>query len=390
MARLILSDREIGLIKGLIVFKQLNDQQVVSIFSYLHRNINHREIGSIRRNSKPRYAAINAAPPAEIDALLYEYSKIASLADRLGFCEMDPISAQIHKSIEIMKTAILVYNNNIISTRSETFIVLAIISWTYLFHAKLLKNNIEPAYRNNDGSYVLIDGRKKLWDASYCIERPEIGLKNGEKNNLRYILAIRHEVEHRSFDDINADVQSKIQACALNFLRYAKTNFGDKFDFSHDLAFTIQLQALTLKSPNLLKGEGAVAKSVAAVNATLETAMSNADYNDPDYAFRVYVVPKVTNNSKKADQAVSYSPVGSNVEMAIKHVERPKYRMSDAIAMLTERGVPAVTSYKFINAWKDNDLKSPAKNLAIELGNQWFWYQEGIDEIARILTPPAN
>lgn len=151
------------------------------------------------------------------------------------------------------------------------------------------------------------------------------------------------------------------------------------------MAFTIQLQALTLQSPNMIKGDGGVAKSVAAVNALLEATMSTTDFNDPDYAFRVYVVPKVSNNSKKADQAVSYSPVGSNVEVAIKQVERPKFRMTDAIQMLTDQGVPNVTAHTFIQAWKSQDLKAPVKGLAIQLGGQWFWYQEGVDKIGDIL-----
>ncbi len=118
--------------------------------------------------------------------------------------------------------------------------------------------------------------------------------------------------------------------------------------------------------------------------------MSSAQFNDPDYAFRVYVRPKVTNNSKKADQAVAYSPVGSEVEVAIKQVERPKYRMTEAIAMLHEQGVPNATSHTFTQAWKAHDLKNPAKGLAIQLGGQWFWYQEGVDRIRSIRMPAVG
>lgn len=389
MAKLVLSDREVALIKGLIAHKGFNDQQVVAIFSYLDRNINNREIGIIRKGQKPRYAAIQAVDVKEIEHLLYNYAKISALADRLGFCNMDPITAQVHKAVEIMKTAILVYNNNMIATRSETFIVLAVIAWTYLLHARFKQENIHPIYVNQDGNPVLIDGKEKYWELGHCLDQTKAELTNGEKNNLRYIIAIRNEVEHRSYEDINDDVQAKLQATALNFLRYAKMKFGSKFDFSHDLAFTIQLQALTLQSPNAIKGSGAVAKSVAAVNALLEAPMSTVDFNDPDYAYRVYVVPKVSNNSKKADQAVSYSPVGSNVEVAIKQVERPKFRMTDAIQALTEQGIPNVTSHTFTKAWKSEDLKAPAKGLAIQLGGQWFWYQEGVDRIGEILKADA-
>ena len=386
MAKLKLSDREISLIKGMITHKHYNDQKVLAVFSYLDRDINHREIAAIRTGAKQRYAAIAPASKEAVDAALYQYAKVSALADRLGFCEMDRIIAQVHKAVEIMKTAVMVYNNNVIVTRSENFIVLAVIAWTYMLHARFAQQSIAPVYHNPDGTPVLIDGKAKFWELAHCINQPQASLTNGEKNNLRYIIAIRNEVEHRSYEDINDEVQSKLQATVLNFLRFAKAHFGPKFDFSHDLAFTIQLQALTLKSPNMIKGPGTVAKSVAAVNAALETPMSSADFNDPDYAFRVYVVPKVVNNSKKADQAVTYSPVGSDVEIAIKQVERPKFRMKEAIALLAEEGGPAITSHQFIQAWKQNDLKNPAKGLAIELGKQWFWYREGIDRIKEIVS----
>lgn len=386
MAKLVLSDREVGLIKGLIQHRSMNDQQVVAIFSFLARNFNHREIGAIRKGAKPRYVAIAAASVSEVDALLYQYAKLEAVAEHLGFYATTYSEAQVRKAVEIFKTAVLVYNNNFLFTRTETFIVLSIIAWTYLLHARLTKEGISPVYKNADGTSILVDGQEKLWELGYCIERPEAALSAGEKANLKYLIAIRNAIEHRSSEDVNDALQAKIQANALNFLKYAKEKFGSKYDFSHDLAFAIQLQALTLQAPNALKGATPVATAVAAVNALLEGQMTPAEYNDPAYSFRVYVVPKVTNNSKAADQAVIYSPVGSNVEVAIKHVERPKYRMKDALKKLEDDYGLNVTSHQFQLAWKQNDLKNPAKGLAIQLGGQWFWYQEGIERIREILA----
>jgi hypothetical protein len=385
MPNSILSDQEIRLVKGLITHKQLNDQQTLSIFSYLHRNFNHRIISAIRNGSTARYQNAPTATIAEVDALLYQYAKITALADLLGFGEVDEVSKQVYKSSEIMKAAIAIYNNNMMVSRSETFIVLAVIAWTYALHSYFRKNSIEPVYLDPNGTVVVVDGRPKLWELSACLNKVDGALTEGEKRNIRYLIAIRNEVEHRSCEDINEGVQSKLQANVLNFLKFVKTKFGNKFDFSQDLAFAIQLQALTLKSPSLSKNNGIAAKSVAAVNAALEEQLSPDEYNDPDYAFRVYVVPKVTNNSKKMDQAVSYNPVGSDVEIAIKHVERPKFRQSDAITALLADGVP-VSTYTFQKAWKKHDLKAPGRGFAIELGNQWFWYQEGIDAIKAILV----
>lgn len=386
MAKVILSDQEVALIKGLIQHHKLNDQQVLAIFSYLDRNFNHREIGVIRKGTKPSYADIAAASANDVDELLYRYSKLAAMAEQLGFYPTTYAEAQVRKSVEIFKTAVLVYNNNILSTRSETFIVLSIIAWTYLLHARLNQKSINPVYKNSDGTPVLIDGQEKLWELSHCIERPEAGISVGEKANLKYLIAIRNAIEHRSNEDINDALQAKIQANALNFLRYVKEKFGEKYDFSQDLAFAIQLQALTLQSANSLTGSVPVAKALAAVNKLLEGPMTQAEFNDPAYSFRVYVVPKVTNNVKKADQAVIYSPIGSEVEVAIKHVERPKYREKEAIKKLLDDDDVTVTRRMFQRAWKSKDLKIPAKGLAVQLGGQWFWYQEGIDVVREIVT----
>ena len=151
MAKIVLTDREVGLIKGLIHHRSLNDQQVLAIFSFLDRNFNHREIGAIRKGKKARYVGIPASSVFEVDELLYQYSKLAALAERLGFYPTSHIEAQVRKAVEIVKTAVLVYNNNVLSTRTETFIVLSIIAWTYLLHARLVRVWSAPHFDRTGG-----------------------------------------------------------------------------------------------------------------------------------------------------------------------------------------------------------------------------------------------
>ena len=52
----------------------------------------------------------------------------------------------IKKSQEAALSAISIFNNPNITFKSETFIVLMIISWTYLLHAYYKKNNIDYRY----------------------------------------------------------------------------------------------------------------------------------------------------------------------------------------------------------------------------------------------------
>ena len=381
-----LSDREVSLIKGLFAHTAYNDQQVLSIFTHLHRDVNSREIGFVRKETNPRYKIAPVAGTDEIASFLYHYRRITESAERIGIGQVEAVDKQVYKAIDIMRTAISVFNNGILVTRSETFVVLSIIAWTYLLHARLRSLGTEPVYVE-DGQTVITDGKPKLWELSRCLNHAGLGLSEGAVNNLKYLVAVRNAVEHRSTDDINQTLQPKCQACALNFLKYCRDSFGPKFDFSSDVAFAIQLQPLTLGSPNLPVGGQPTSSHIEAVNLIMEDGMSTKDYNDPEYAFRVYVAPKVTNNAKKADQAVTYAPVGSKVEMAIKHVERPKYRQAEALQKLAAAGAP-MTPHRFQQIWKAHKLKDKSKGFAIELGNQWFWYDEGIDRIKEITLPP--
>ncbi|MEM7779455.1 MAG: DUF3644 domain-containing protein [Pseudomonadota bacterium] len=386
MSKLILLDEEVSLIKGLFKHTDFNIQQVQAIFSYLERNINTREIGAIKREQSQRYEDAPVATAEEIAELLRRYTKITLAAKRAGFLPQDEESAMIHKAIEIMKSAILIYNNNAIITRSESFIVLAVIAWTYALHTYYKQLGITPIYVDGEGEFILYDGRHpKFWELSHCIKQEICPLSEGAIRNLSYIIEVRNEVEHRSSESIDEDVQSKLQATALNFVGFCKEHFGDEYDFSADLAFTIQLNKLLLKSPNTVKGHTPVSKSIAAVNALYDEQLTAAQYNDPDYAYRVYVVPKSVNNQSKADQAVTFAPPGSKVELALKNVERPKFLMKEVIPIVRNRGFPYFDRTQFINLFNKYDLKNPGKGFAIELGNAWFWYQEGIDELVRIL-----
>ena len=72
--------------------------------------------------------------------------------------------------------------------------------------------------------------------------------------------------------------------------------------------------------------------------------------------------------------------------MAIKQVEKPKYRMKEVVKLLQDDGVANATLQACIHAWQENDLKNPGKGFAVELGGQWFWYPEGVDAIKAALT----
>ena len=67
----------------------------------------------------------------------------------------------VKKSREAMLAAVQVYNNPQITFKSETFITLAVISWTYLLHAYYRQNKIEYRYYSQVGKKKIFDRTKK-------------------------------------------------------------------------------------------------------------------------------------------------------------------------------------------------------------------------------------
>ena len=63
----------------------------------------------------------------------------------------------IRKSREAMIAAVQTYNNPAIVFKAETFITLAIISWTYLFHAYYRKKGIDYRYYKKLGKVKRYD-----------------------------------------------------------------------------------------------------------------------------------------------------------------------------------------------------------------------------------------
>ena len=61
----------------------------------------------------------------------------------------------INKSREAMLSAVQIYNNPLISFKTESFIVLSQIAWTYLLHAYYRSKKIEYRY------FELVGKRKK-------------------------------------------------------------------------------------------------------------------------------------------------------------------------------------------------------------------------------------
>ncbi len=136
----------------------------------------------------------------------------------------------IRKSREAMMAAVQTYNNPSLSFKAETFITLAIISWTYLLHAFYRKEKIEYRYYEKVGKVNRYNrtkyGAYKHWELERCVNDVKCPLDFDTKANLKFLIGIRHEIEHQMTNRIDEYLSAKLQACAINFDYYITLLFG--------------------------------------------------------------------------------------------------------------------------------------------------------------------
>jgi hypothetical protein len=391
--KLVLTQNEISLIRGLIAHTDLNDQMIVAIFSHASRTINHREIGYFRDPENPKYRTAPVAPSSEVKKFLARYGRFERVAKQMGMLPQEVHFQLVQKASEAIKSAVATFNNPTIRWKSEIYIVNSIIAWTYLMHAYYRTKNIDYRYKKGNDLILTEDGRPKHWELTKCLAVAECPLPNAVRTNLRYLIAVRNEIEHRLSDNVDRYLEPKFQACALNFDYWMCEWFGEACSIANELAFAIQFAEISLRSNREIVGDKGLPDVIRAVNELIEKDMAVEDYNDPRYSYRVFVVPRTINNPAKADEAVVFASQGSAIEMAIREVERPKYTAKQIVEKMKSEGFNEFTLFGkggFVATWKEMDAKQPSKGLGVSIAGQWFWYDKMVGEVRAYLTVQAE
>lgn len=128
------------------------------------------------------------------------------------------------KSREAALTAVRVFNDPQVSFKSETFIVLMMVAWTYLLHAYYRGKRIEYRYFKQGPKRRLFDRTKhgafKHWELERCLNDDRSPIDRDAANNLRFLIGLRHEIEHQMTRSLDAYLSGRYQACALNYNEY--------------------------------------------------------------------------------------------------------------------------------------------------------------------------
>jgi hypothetical protein len=366
-----LSEKERSLIKALVARPSYNDQVVLSYFSFPGRTLNHRVVAQIRQGKRP-YDGIQPASEPEVQEFLASYGHLERVAKELALQVPEEHFQLVQKSREAISAAVSVYNNPLIQWKSEIFIVNCVIAWMYALHAYYKRAGIDYRYKANGTVQKTPDGRDRYWELSRCLDVAECPLSEPAKANLRYIIAIRNEVEHRISDNIDRFIEAKLQASALNLENFLTKQFGAAFGVAGALGAAIQMAALRPEQVEALK-RAATPAVVKAANAALEQPLSNETLNSPEYAYRVWLVPRIVNHKNQADYVGQYAPTGA--ELTIKEVEKKKYLPGQIVRAMKAEGAKKFKMADFVKIWQTQDGKNAKHKLGVMVAGHWYWYE---------------
>ncbi len=296
----------------------------------------------------------------------------------------------IRKSRESVLAAVQVYNNPSITFKAETFITLSVIGWTYLLHAYYRSQKIDYKYYKLVGKRKRYDRTKfgafRYWELERCLNEKACPLDSDTISNLRFLIGIRHEIEHQMTRRIDEYLSAKLQACAINFDYYIVKLFGEKYGLSKDLALAIQFSPLSPDQREELQDNQHIISSVRNFVVDYESKLSDEELKSSRYAYRVLFVPITAKRAGQADKVVEFirsdSPLAEGMERVYEYItetEKPKFRPKEIVDMMKAEGFTKFTINKHVDLWKAKDAKNKKYSYGTEVSGTWYWYKTWVD-----------
>lgn len=303
---------------------------------------------------------------------------------RVGSVKQELLS----KSREAALAAVQIFNNPSITFKSETFIVLMTVAWTYLLHAYYRSTHVEYRYCNLSatGRHQFDrtkSGAYKYWECEHCIDDSHSPLDPATRENLRFLIKLRHEIEHRMTTRIDDLMSARFQAACLNYNEYVRRLFGEEYGIEKHLAFSLQFSALGDKQVDLLKDHEELPPYITRFIEDFDGELDDEIFQDQHFAYRVLFVPKTANRKGQADRVIEFvapdSPVATQTNtqyVVVKETERPKCLPSHILELMHAKGFVHFNMHDHIILWQSKDAKNPALGYGVTVGGTWYWYDK--------------
>ena len=373
---------EVSLVKAMITHSQLNDQEILSYFTRPTRTINHARISEIRTGA--RHVAVASASQQELDEFLRSWPQVdAETGLSLHGDEL------LVKAREAMIAAVHTFNGAGLHFRAELFIVTAIVAWTYLLHAWFRRQGIDYRYRDSGGSKNKTrKGAERYWDLIKCLKHQRCPLSPGVAMNLRFLIELRHEIEHRSTGRIDDTISAKLQACCINFNEAITRLFGSRFGLDRRLPIALQFVTFGADQRSELKQAHDLPANIPRQIDSFEASLSADEYKDPAYRYRVAFVPVVRNRVSSSDAAVEFVKADSAEaqevsRILLKEVEKPRYTAKEVWQKMQAEGFTSFNQHAHTRLWQQMEAKDPSKGFGRpgDYQGTWVWFENWVERV---------
>lgn len=304
----------------------------------------------------------------------------------------------IEKSREAMLSAVQLYNNPLVSFKTESFIVLSQIAWTYLLHAYYRGKRIEYRYCrlvNKRRKFTRnADGTIRYWDLKECVSKDVCPLDKNTTNNLLFLIGLRNQIEHKKAVGLDSYLSARYQACALNFNFYMKKLHGEKYGLDNHLALSLQFAELGYGQSQVIKDrENLIPEEITSYVAGFDSRLSSAEIEHERFAYRLLFVRVTAKRHGQADRVIEFVDPKSELAKAVskeywvkEETEKPKFSPSQVIRKVREAGFASFNMHDHTLFWKKHDGKNPAKGYGTIVVKSWCWYQNWVTFVINELT----
>ncbi len=309
-------------------------------------------------------------------------SRIHSVADEL-----------VRKSREAALSAVQTFNNPLTTFKTETFIVLMVIAWMYLLHAYYRREGVEYRYFENRGKRRKFDrtksGAYKYWELERCLNEKKCPLDGPTKSNIRFLIGLRHEIEHHRPVGLDEQFSGRYLACCLNYERYICELFGRQRSLGENASFTLQFRDLT--DPGApAEATAPLPSNVARYLQEFDAELTEEELSSPHFRRKFLFVPLVTGKKAQADEVIEFVPYDSELakslnenyqQVMLKEVEKPKYLPGEIVELMNQEGYPQFKIHHHTEFWKSKDARNSGRGYGVLVAKSWYWYERWVDEV---------
>ena len=301
----------------------------------------------------------------------------------------------VNKSREAALAAAQIFNNPNITFKSESYVVLMIIAWTYLLHSYYRKEKIEYRYFDQNGTRKRFHktkcGAYKYWELERCLNCNNSPIDKNTTNNLLFLIGLRHEIEHQMTTRLDDILSARFQACCLNYNKYIKQFFGKQYGVENHLSFSLQFSTISTEQKELLEENEDLPANIQGYISNFDRALSESEFASQSYSYRLLFVPKTANRKGQADRVINFikpdSPLANSLNKqyaVIKETEKKKYLPRQIVDLMKNEGFHRFTMHDHTKLWQEKDAKNPAHSYGtLVAGKHWHWYERWVDEIRR-------